>query len=226
VRAGLRYALSVPELRVPLIMMAVIGTLAFNFQTVLPLFATRDLSGSELTFSLLMSVLSVGSLVGALAAARRKDLSVHFVSVTAAAFGASMLLLALSPNQPVAFAVGVVMGLTSITFMTTSTAIVQLRADPMMRGRVLSLQAIVFLGSTPIGGPVVGAISERFGARYGLGLGAIAAIAAGAYGLLTVRRSARLRVTDEITTESVADAASDLGEGPVNVRPALPQPAT
>jgi MFS family permease len=226
VRAGLRYALSVPELRVPLIMMAVIGTLAFNFQTVLPLFATRDLSGSELTFSLLMSVLSVGSLVGALAAARRKDLSVHFVSVTAAAFGASMLLLALSPNQPVAFAVGVVMGLTSITFMTTSTAIVQLRADPMMRGRVLSLQAIVFLGSTPIGGPVVGAISERSGARYGLGLGAIAAIAAGAYGLLTVRRSARLRVTDEITTESVADAASDLGEGPVNVRPALPQPAT
>jgi MFS family permease len=226
VRAGLRYALSVPELRVPLIMMAVIGTLAFNFQTVLPLFATRDLSGSELTFSLLMSVLSVGSLVGALAAARRKDLSVHFVSVTAAAFGASMLLLALSPNQPVAFAVGVVMGLTSITFMTTSTAIVQLRADPMMRGRVLSLQAIVFLGSTPIGGPVVGAISERFGARYGLGLGAIAAIAAGAYGLLTVRRSARLRVTDEITTESVADAASDLGEGPVNVRPALPQPAS
>jgi MFS family permease len=226
VRAGLRYALSVPELRVPLIMMAVIGTLAFNFQTVLPLFATRDLSGSELTFSLLMSVLSVGSLVGALAAARRKDLSVHFVSVTAAAFGASMLLLALSPNQPVAFAVGVVMGLTSITFMTTSTAIVQLRADPMMRGRVLSLQAIVFLGSTPIGGPVVGAISERFGARYGLGLGAIAAIAAGAYGLVTVRRSARLRITDEITAESVADAASDLGEGPVNVRPALPQPAT
>jgi MFS family permease len=226
VRAGLRYALSVAELRVPLIMMAVIGTLAFNFSTVLPLFVTRDLGGSDLTFSLLMSVVSVGSLTGALAAARRSNLSVHLVSATAAAFGVSMLLLAVAPNQPIAFAMGILMGVASITFMTTSTAIVQLRADPTMRGRVLALQAIVFLGSTPIGGPIVGAISEGLGARYALALGGLSAVGAGAYGLATVRRAAALALTTEVAVESAADAASDLGDGPVTVRPALPQAAS
>lgn len=220
VRDGLRYALSVTELRVPLVMMAVIGTLAFNFQTVLPLFTVRDLSGGHLTFSLLMSVVSVGSLAGALAAARRKDVGVRMVSVAAAGFGLSMLALALAPNQPVAFAVGAVMGLTSITFMTTSTAIVQLRSDPMMRGRVLALQAIVFLGSTPIGGPIVGAISERFGARWGLTLGAAATLAAGAYGLLTVRQ--RRLVS---TSAGGVAVAVDAGDGPVAVGPALAEPA-
>ena len=225
IREGLRYALSIPELRVPLIMMAIIGTLAFNFSTVLPLFVVRDLGGTDLTFSLLMSVVSVGSLVGALAAARRKDVGVRIVSLSATAFGVSMALLAVSPNQTVAFAVGIVLGLTSITFMTTSTAIVQLRAEPTMRGRVLALQAIVFLGSTPIGGPIIGAVSERLGARWGLGVGALATIATGLYGLFTIRRSAVATTNELITTEAIADAASDQGQGPIPVRPALPQPA-
>ena len=222
IRAGLRYAMSMPDLRVPLIMMALIGTLAFNFSTVLPLFTTRDLGGSDLTFSLLMSVVSVGSLAGALAAARRKDLSVDLVSGGAVAFGISMLLLALSPNQPVAFAVGVIVGVTSITFMTTSTAIVQLRANASMRGRVLALQAIVFLGSTPIGGPIVGAISEHFGARWALGLGALAAMAAGAYGLTSVRRAQRVALTEDVAAGVAADVAADMGEGPLPVRPPIP----
>jgi MFS family permease len=204
VRAGLAYAWSIAELRVPLVMMTVIGTLAFNFQTVLPLFAVRDLDGRAITFSLLMSVVSVGSLLGALRSARRTSVSVHTVSLASAGFGASMLALALAPNQPVAFAVGIVMGFTSISFMTASTAIVQLRADPMMRGRVLALQAMVFLGSTPIGGPIVGAISERFGARYGLALGAVATLGAAAYGLTTVRRAAAHHVTEEVGAVAVA----------------------
>jgi MFS family permease len=225
VRAGLAYAWSIAELRVPLVMMAVIGTLAFNFQTVLPLFAVRDLDGQDLTFSLLMSVVSVGSLLGALRSARRTNMSVRTVSLSAAGFGAAMLALALAPNQPVAFAVGAVMGFTSILFMTASTAIVQLRADPMMRGRVLALQAIVFLGSTPIGGPIVGTLSERLGARYGLALGAIATLGAAAYGLLTVRRAEALPLTEAVSTAAAADVATDLGEGPLPVRPGTPQPA-
>ena len=204
VRAGLAYAWGIPELRVPLVMMTVIGTLAFNFQTVLPLFAVRDLGGRDITFSLLMSVVSVGSLLGALRSARRTNVSVHTVSLASAGFGASMLALAIAPNQPIAFAVGIIMGFTSISFMTASTAIVQLRADPMMRGRVLALQAMVFLGSTPIGGPILGAISESLGARYGLAVGALATLAAAAYGLATVRRAAALTVTEEVGAASVA----------------------
>ena len=206
VRAGLRYAWSIPELRVPLVMMAVIGTLAFNFQTVLPLFATRDLDGGGGLFSLLMSVVSVGSLAGALAAARRTDVSVRTVSLSALGFGASMLGLAAAPNQPAAFAVGVLMGFTSISFMTSSTAIVQLRADPSMRGRVLALQAIVFLGSTPIGGPIVGAISQHFGARWGLVTGALATLGAGVYGMATVRAARSLPVPPTVNAGEVTPA--------------------
>jgi MFS family permease len=206
VRAGLRYAWSLPELRVPLVMMTVIGTLAFNFQTVLPLFAERDLNGGDLTFSLLMSVVSLGSLAGALRAARRTDVTVHTVSLAAMGFGAAMLALAAAPNTAVAFVVGIAMGFTSISFMTSSTAIVQLRADPMMRGRVLSLQAIVFLGSTPIGGPILGAISEHFGARWGLALGALATVGAAAYGLAVVRRDPAVPVPEHAAVASLPAA--------------------
>ena len=188
VREGLRYAWSLTELRVPLLMMAVIGTLTFNFQTVFPLFVTRDLGGSTVTYTLLMSVVSMGSLVGALAAARRDEITVHMVGVTAVAFGLSMAAIAIAPNQPIAFVVGLLVGMSSISFMTASTAIVQIRSDPMMRGRVLALQAMVFLGSTPIGGPIVGAIAQRWGARYSIWVGAVAAFAAGVYGLVSVRR--------------------------------------
>ena len=225
IREGLRYAASIPELRVPLVMMAVIGTLAFNFQTVLPLFAVRDLGGDDLLFALLMSVVSLGALAGALATARRRHVGVGTVSVSATAFGLSMVLLALTPNQPSAFAVGLVLGFTSITFMTSSTAIVQLRADPMMRGRVLALQAIVFLGSTPIGGPIVGSISEHLGARWGLAVGAVATLGAGAYGLLTVRRDRATEASEAVMAEAVADASAGLGEQPTATTPAVPQPA-
>jgi len=193
VREGLRYVRSVPELCIPLVMMAVIGTLAFNFQTVLPLFVMRDLDGTTVTFTLLMSVVSAGSLVGALAVARRRRIGTYTVSIAAIAFGLAMSGLALAPNQPVAFVVGLFLGLSSISFMTASTAIVHMTATPSMRGRVLALQGLVFLGSTPIGGPIVGLISERFGARYSIALGAVAALAAGAFGLVKVRAHARVQ---------------------------------
>jgi MFS family permease len=198
IREGLRYARSVPELWVPLLMMTVIGTLAFNFQTVFPLFTTRDLHGTDVTFTLLFSVVSAGSLVGALSAARRTTIDVTIISRNALIFGAALALVALAPNQAVAFPLGFLVGLGSIMFMTAATAITQLAADPQMRGRVLALQAIVFLGSTPIGGPILGAISETFGARYGLALGAAAALAAGGFGFFTVRQSRKVVVTPEV----------------------------
>jgi MFS family permease len=200
VREGLRYARSLPELRVPLLMMVLIGTLAFNFQTVLPLFTTRDLDGTDVTFTWLLSVVSLGSLTGALASARRTSIDVRIVSRNALVFGIALALLTFAPNQPSAFAVGFLVGLGSIMFMTAATAITQLAADPSMRGRVLALQAIVFLGSTPIGGPIVGAISESFGARYGIAIGAVATLAAAGYGYFTVRTSRRVAVSHDADT--------------------------
>jgi len=187
VREGLRYVRSVPELWVPLTMMAVVGTLSYNFQTVFPLFATRDLHGTGTTFTLLFSVVSVGALIGALSVARRKSINVRSVAIASLFYGASMAVMAVVPNQPTAFAAGIVLGISSIAFLTASTAIVQTEAAPDMRGRVLALQAMLFLGSTPIGGPIVGWVSQQFGARYAIALGGVAALGAGAWGMLKVR---------------------------------------
>jgi len=190
VREGLRYVRDQPELRVPLIMMAIVGTFTFNFGVVLPLFAERTLHGSDTTYTLLYSVLSVGSVAGALLAASRRSIEVVHLVVAAAAFGAAMTLLAAMPGVGSAFPVAVLVGFTSVVFMTSSTAIVQLRAAPAMRGRVLALQAMVLIGSTPIGGPILGAVCDQLGARSGLVLGGAAAVVAALYGRLASRRGA------------------------------------
>jgi MFS family permease len=195
VRAGLAYASRVPQLRVPLVMMAVVGVLAFNFQVVFPLYVIKDLGGTDGTFTLLYSVVSLGAFLGALAVARRVHSTVRLASLSAVAFGAAMTLLALAPNQQVAFAVGPLIGVTSISFMTISTALVQTVAVPEMRGRVLALQAIVFLGSTPLGGPLVGWVAEQFGARWAIALGAAGCLFAGLWGL---------RFSDRVATDAAA----------------------
>ena len=200
VREGLRYARSVPELWVPLAMMALVGTLSYNFQTVFPLFTTRDLHGSGATFTALFSIVSVGALVGALAVARRTRISIRAVAISSLAYGVALALMAVAPNQAVAFSVAPLLGLASIAFLTASTAIVQLEAAPEMRGRVLALQAMLFLGSTPVGGPIVGFVSEAFGARYGIGIGAAAALIAGGFGLAFARRHTARRLVPALST--------------------------
>jgi MFS family permease len=191
-------------------MMAVVGTLSYNFQTVFPLFATRDLHGTGTTFTLLFSVVSVGALMGALRTARRKRITVRAVALASLGYGAAMALMAFAPNELLAFIFGIGLGYTSIAFLTASTSIVQIESAPEMRGRVLALQAMLFLGSTPIGGPIVGWVSQEFGARYGIGLGAVAALGAGTWGLFKARRVTRAAVPiSPSTVEAVESAAAD-----------------
>ena len=190
VREGLRYVRTMPELFVPLVMMAIVGTFAFNFQTVMPLLVKRTLHGNDRTFTLIYSVIAVGSLGGALLSARRSSVSVRHIILSCYAFGVAMLLLAVTPNVPFTYPIGILVGVSSIAFMTTSTAIVQLRADPSMRGRVLALQTVVFLGSTPIGGPILGWVCQHYGARTGVVIGGVSAIVAGVYGMRAVRTKA------------------------------------
>ncbi len=189
IREGLRYIRSVPELRIPLLMMTVVGTLGFNFQVVIPLFVTDTLNGDDRAFTLLFSVLSAGSFVGALVAARRKHVDLRAVALACAGFGAALSVMAAAPSLVAAFPAAVLVGFSGVAFMTTSTAIMQLRASPSMRGRVLALQAMVFLGSTPIGGPVLGWLCDVTSPRVGLLVGGVATLAAAAWGLATARPS-------------------------------------
>jgi len=191
IRAGFRYARSVPDIWTPLIMMAIVGTLTYNFQVVFPLFTTRDLGGSKVAFTLLFSVMSMGALVGALAAARRRHIALRTVALSSIAFGAGMAVMSVTPNIWLAYPVSFLIGLASIAFLTAATGIFQINATPEMRGRVLALQAMVFLGSTPIGGPILGWICERYGARWGIAVGAAAALGAGLWGMSRVRARGR-----------------------------------
>jgi MFS family permease len=187
VREGLRYIRAEPNLFVPLVMTAIIGTFAFNFTVTVPLLVQGPLDGGPLAFTALFSVVSLGSLVGALITARRTTVTAGHLVGSAAGFGVGMAGLALAPTLGVAFPVGFVLGLVSIGFLTSSTAIVQLLAGPEFRGRVLAIQAMVFLGSTPIGGPIVGWIADAAGPRAGLLVGAVSCFVAAAYGSRAMR---------------------------------------
>jgi MFS family permease len=156
----------------------------------------------------LFSVVSVGALFGALRTARRTFIDVRAVAMASLGYGVAMTLMTFAPNEFFAFAAGLLLGVTSIAFLTTSTSIVQIQSAPEMRGRVLALQAMLFLGSTPVGGPIVGWVSQQFGARYGVALGAVAALGAGTWGMYKARQ---MRDVAEPEVALDEDAEATLG---------------
>jgi MFS family permease len=188
-REGFRYVWSSAELRLPLLLVAAVGTLAFNFSVILPLFATRDLGGGPATFTTLFSIMSLGSVFGALTIARRTHADTQFLARGTLALAISMFALAAAPSTELAALLVLPVGVTSVMVISGSNAVVQLSAAPAMRGRVLALLAVVFLGSTPIGGPIAGVVSETLGARWALAMGALTCLVAA---VLTLRALQRL----------------------------------
>jgi predicted MFS family arabinose efflux permease len=191
-REGFRYAMSVDDLRVPLALMAVVGTLSFNFVVLLPLLAERDLGGSDVSYTVLTSFFGVGSLIGSLRMARREVIDLRFLGESALLLGLASAGLAFAPGIPVAAAILVVAGYAGIGVLSGGNAVLQVATSAEMRGRVLALYTVVFLGSTPIGGPIAGWTAEHFGTDAAILLGAVAAVAAGAAVLGFVRREVRL----------------------------------
>lgn len=180
IRAGIRYAWNRPELRFPLLLMLVVGTLAFNFSVLMPLMARFVFNSGASTFGLLMSFMGAGAFVGALVSANRARPSHRLLAFAGIAFGALLIGAALAPTLLIELAVLLPLGAAMITFQATANSLLQLNSDPAFRGRVMALYVMVFLGSTPIGGPIVGWVAEQFGARTGLGLGGIATVMASA----------------------------------------------
>jgi MFS family permease len=188
IRDGLRYIRRDPVLFVPLVMVTIVGTLTFNFSVTIPLFVEKTLHGGDTAYTLLYSVLSIGSLAGALAAAHRRSVQVRHIVVAAYAFGAAMFVFAAAPQLLTAYPAALFVGFTSVAFMTSATAIVQVESDPSRRGRVLAIQSMVMIGSTPIGGPILGAVCDALGARAGLVIGGLAAVGAAMWGRGMVKR--------------------------------------
>jgi MFS family permease len=188
IREGMRYITKVPELWVTFLMLVVIGTLSYNFSVVFPLFVVKGLHASEAAYTYVYAGFSFGGLVGAFIVARRSSVSIRTVAVGAAALGVAMLVMTAVPNVALAILVAVSVGAASVAYMTATTSIAQLRTSPHMIGRVLALQTVLLIGTTPVGGPVLGAITDAVGARAPMLIGAIAALAAAAFGLVAARR--------------------------------------
>jgi MFS family permease len=175
---GLRYVWREPVLRTPLLLVAVIGTLAYNFTVTLSLMATRTFHAGSAGFGTMTSMMGAGAVVGGLVTAGRSKPTGKRLVVVSLALGVSLMAVAVMPTYWIELVALLFMGGASIAFIATANTTLQLGSAPEMRGRVMALYAVAFLGTTPIGGPLVGWIAQTFGPRAGVGVGGVAALVA------------------------------------------------
>jgi MFS family permease len=190
VREGLRYIASVPILWIPMVMLAAIGILAYNFTVTLPLFVTGALQSNDAMFTLLYATFSLGSVVGALIVANRGLVSIRTIVIGSALLGICMLALGSVPGVYAAFPIMLLLGGSSILYMTSTTANVQITARPEMHGRVLAIQSSLMIGGTLIGAPLLGLLADLAGTRAPILFGGLVCLAAAIFGGIALRSRA------------------------------------
>jgi MFS family permease len=205
-REGFRYVAKTPKLAIPLVMMALVGMLAYEFQVTLPIVAGKVFHGSSATYGLLLAVMGAGAIIGGLWTAARGKTGSRALTRAALVFGICMTFASLAPFLGVEFVAIAFVGFASVTFLAMANSTLQLNTDPQMRGRVMALWAVAFMGSTPIGGPLIGWITSSAGARVGLGVGAASCFAAGLIGWLALRH---LHARETVLPVDMAMAPSD-----------------
>jgi MFS family permease len=214
VRQGLRYVRSTPELFIPLLMIAVIGTLAWEFQVSLPLMASKVFHGGAGSYAVMASVMGGGAVVGGLISAARSRSRARALCLAATGWGIAILAAAVAPSMPLELAALVFVGYGSITFNSLAKTTLQLAARPEMRGRVMALWALAWLGSTPIGGPIIGWAGQAIGARWTLVIGGLATLACGVLALPALTR------IDRRASRTVGPAQADHPPAISSVSPA------
>lgn len=224
-RDGFTYVWSTPVLRSTLLLMAVVGTLAYNFRTLLPLLADKVFGGGAGTFGALSAMMGLGTVLGALASARARRPTRKLLLASALAFGSLVVVAATAPTLALEMAVLVPMGAASIVFAATTNSLLQTTASPPMRGRVMALYAMVFFGSTPIGGPLVGWAAEAFGTRAALGLGGVATLVGAVVALRGRIRSEASHAVGRARSAFAATAGAVGGDGDRSVRRGPERPA-
>jgi MFS family permease len=207
-RAALRYVRGAPALYIPLGMLVLVGTLSFNFRVVLPLLASETWHGTAATYALLTAAMAVGSVVGGLAAGARGRVSPRILVVAATGFGVFELLAAVAPTLPLQVLALIPLGAVSVTFSAGVNSTMQLAVTPAMRGRVMALYSVIFLGSTPFGAPLVGWLAEIAGPRAGMALGGGAALAAAALAAIAYDAWARSSRTLKNASAGYASATT------------------
>ncbi|GAA1995248.1 MFS transporter [Isoptericola halotolerans] len=194
IREGLRYVRGRSDIVVIMVVLAVVSMFGLNFQLTSAMMARVEFERGAGEFGLLGSVLAIGSLTGALLAARRDRPRVRLVIGSAFAFAVATAVMALMPTFPAFVVACVPVGLASLTMMTAANSTIQTSTDPAMRGRVMALYMMVFLGATPIGSPIVGWVGETFGPRWAILIGSIATLLVALGATAWAVRNWRLRV--------------------------------
>ncbi|WP_022899884.1 MFS transporter [Humibacter albus] len=195
---GFRYVRHRPDLITIFIMVFLIGTFGLNFPIFVASMASTVFHKGAGEYGILSSVMAVGSVVGALLAARRETPRATLLSVAAVIFAIGSIGAAAAPSYWVFGATLAVVGVASQTFNTTANGVVQLSTDPAVRGRVMAIYMAIFMGGTPIGAPIVGWVADAFGPRWALVVGGASGIAAAAVGVyyMTRYRGMRLAITE------------------------------
>ena len=187
-RAGLRYVARTPGLLIPLIMMGLVGTFAYEFQVTLPVVAASVFHGGSRVYGLLVTSMGVGAVVGGLVSAARGRVGVRPMMIASSIFGVVLVFASVVPLIAFEFVALAMVGFASVSFLSMANSTLQLTSEPAMRGRVMALWAVAFMGSTPIGGPLIGLITSHWGARVGLGAGAVSCFVAALIGFAVIRR--------------------------------------
>ncbi|MDQ4137881.1 MAG: MFS transporter [Actinomycetota bacterium] len=193
-RAGFRYVRSRSDILVVLGMIFLMGTFGFNFAIFIATMSTVEFGRGAAEYGILSSVMAIGSVAGALLAARRERPRMRILVVAAAGFGFACTAAAFAPSFELFGLALTLVGLTSITLMTSANAYVQTTTPTMLRGRVMALYMAIFTGGTPIGAPLVGAVSNGLGPRWALGVAAAAGILAAAVAVVWVIRYRGVRI--------------------------------
>ncbi len=197
VREGLRYVRGRPDLMWTIVLVFFIGTFGYNFAIILSAYAKNVFQSGADVFGLLNTAMALGSVVGALLAARRQTSRLAMLFVSSAGFGLLLVLLGATPWIVPFVALLVVTGLVGVTFNTLGNTSIQLGTDAELRGRVMSLYMLVFMGGTPVGSVIVGAITEHSGPQIALVIsGGICVVATVAAGLMAARQSGRSITVD------------------------------
>jgi MFS family permease len=188
VRAALRYVRGTPELAVPLALMALVGTFGLNFQAILPLLARFSFDGGASAYATLVAAMGAGSVAGALATGAYGRTDARLIAGSALAFGLLAALAAAMPSLALEVPIVALLGASAVTFAAAINSSLQLTVEPHMRGRVMALYSVVFLGSTPIGAPLAGWLSEAYDPRAALLLAATSGLAAAWAARITLGR--------------------------------------
>jgi len=215
-REGFGYAVRMPIVREVLIMMAVVGVLTYEFGVTLPLLAKYTLGGEADALAWIMSSMGLGAAAGGLLTAGRRGEGLKRLSLIALAFGVVTAAVGLASTLPVVCGLMVLVGVFSARFIGLSNATLQLTSDPAMRNRVVALWSSVFLGSTFLGGPLIGWIGEVAGTSAAFSVGVIGGVIAAAMGWRSLRRTAALGsmgMSAEVTNAPAGAASSSSGCG-------------